>query len=653
MKDMKTIKFPGNDEVFEVVDAAARENLNQLSDDITEFSNGIVDLDANKLNNSGFPAGKYLGTDDVGNVVVREAPSGGSTTIDPTLSVSGAAADAKATGEQIRQNTADVAKLKGDLTNKQDKLIAGTNIIIGEDGKTISATGGSGGNADNIELNQLAVFHTKNLFNPDRVEYDKMAEMPNYTASNYVEKTDDGACLSEFIEVDPSKSYKQNVQRMVYLFDADKNCIGFRLSQVFTPLSNAKYAKISLHYQPIFDNIRTAENFIFNAILALESDYDDIVASSYIQVDLPKNVTVLNSKRIYNISDIYTHWIAGEKFPIAFYGDSTTEGDSTTDADGNVNPVGVTNNTLGTDYVWSGAFPARLEAFMRELTGNASLRCYNAGFSGKDSRFAWYNYKREFGVGTAYADTKMIFLGYGINDRTTTSGTSEQMSPSILYNKVYYWTEQLVRMIKLDGKQPVIMTTQPYYSYFNSSGLTRGSCESITNKALIAVANAYNLEIVDRFSSLSRMFENTKNPVGNYLHTDLLHCNDGGHKLTSDLLAQIIAPAITDITGKEKLDVSDKSYINNNIIMNATKTGRFGLKINPIVDIGLEIINCKIYTEKPVTVETVYENNYKSASKIVVNGVETDSLEVGYNVVSIVANAKERFNFMGIVINEN
>lgn len=101
MKDMKTIKFPGNDEVFEVVDAAARENLNQLSDDITEFSNGIVDLDANKLNNSGFPAGKYLGTDDVGNVVVREAPSGSSVMIDSTLSVTGAAADAKSTGDMF------------------------------------------------------------------------------------------------------------------------------------------------------------------------------------------------------------------------------------------------------------------------------------------------------------------------------------------------------------------------------------------------------------------------------------------------------------------------------------------------------------------------------------------------------------------------
>lgn len=41
---------------------------------------------------------------------------GGSTTIDPTLSISGAAADAKATGEQLAQNTQGIAELKGNLS---------------------------------------------------------------------------------------------------------------------------------------------------------------------------------------------------------------------------------------------------------------------------------------------------------------------------------------------------------------------------------------------------------------------------------------------------------------------------------------------------------------------------------------------------------
>ena len=560
---------------------------------------------------------------------------------DTTLSVEGGIADAKTVGDNVSQ-------LKEDLANKQDKMIAGANITIGADGKTISSTGG--GNVDNIELNQLTVFHSKNLFNSDTVEYDKMAEMPNYTASNYVEKSDEGSCLSEFMEVDPSKTYRQNAQRMVFIFDDSKTCIGFRIAERFSLPSNAKYAKISVHYQPIHTNTRKSEDFIFNVVFSEESDYDEVVLSSYIQAELHKNVTVLNSHRLYNISDIYSHWIAGEKFPIAFYGDSTTEGDSTTDADGNVNPVGVTNNTLGTDYAWSGAFPERLEAFMRELTGNDSLRCYNAGFSGKDTRFAWYNYKREFGVETAYADAKMIFLGYGINDRVTTPGSSEQMSPSILYNKVYYWTEQLVRMIKLDGKQPVIMTTQPYYSFFNSAGLTRGSFESITNKALIAVAHAYNLEIVDRYSALSRMFENTKNPIGNYLHTDLLHCNDGGHKLTADLLAHIICPTITDVTDIKKFCISDKSFANTNIFMANSKTDGFGMYINTLCEANDEITNCSVYTERPLTLSCKFENNYTLPAHIVVDGEERNTIDIGYHTISLVADDRARFVFMGFEI---
>ena len=69
-----------------------------------------------------------------------EAQDGGGSTVelDTTLTQSGKAADAKAVGDA--------------LAGKQDKLIAGDNITIAADGKTISATGGGGASLTNDDI---------------------------------------------------------------------------------------------------------------------------------------------------------------------------------------------------------------------------------------------------------------------------------------------------------------------------------------------------------------------------------------------------------------------------------------------------------------------------------------------------------------------
>lgn len=69
------------------------------------------------------------------------AAGGASVELDTTLTQSGKAADAKAVGDA--------------LAGKQDKLIAGENITIAADGRTISATGGGASLTDDDILECL------------------------------------------------------------------------------------------------------------------------------------------------------------------------------------------------------------------------------------------------------------------------------------------------------------------------------------------------------------------------------------------------------------------------------------------------------------------------------------------------------------------
>ena len=76
------------------------------------------------------------------------ATGGGGSTVelDTTRSEAGKAADAKALGDA--------------LAGKQDKLIAGDNITIAADGKTISATvSGGGGSAPNV-ADELLIYES-------------------------------------------------------------------------------------------------------------------------------------------------------------------------------------------------------------------------------------------------------------------------------------------------------------------------------------------------------------------------------------------------------------------------------------------------------------------------------------------------------------
>lgn len=63
MSEMKTLKFPGDTDPREIVDAKAREDIRLLSEE--------------KANKSGWTPDKYIGTDNGGNLIERDTPVGG------------------------------------------------------------------------------------------------------------------------------------------------------------------------------------------------------------------------------------------------------------------------------------------------------------------------------------------------------------------------------------------------------------------------------------------------------------------------------------------------------------------------------------------------------------------------------------------------
>ena len=143
------------------------------------------------------------------------------------------------------------------------------------------------------------------------------------------------------------------------------------------------------------DTLTTTATTIPEAINELKSDINGIVVptkvselnndSGYItRSDIP----TMKPEVICTFTDAYTQWCKGEKFPIAFFGDSTIDGNTTT---------GYVANTLGKDSASTNTFCNVLQSLLRKECSNSVLRIYNAGFSGLTLPWAVANFDKEFG----------------------------------------------------------------------------------------------------------------------------------------------------------------------------------------------------------------------------------------------------------------
>lgn len=232
--------------------------------------------------------------------------------------------------------------------------------------------------------------------------------------------------------------------------------------------------------------------------------------------------------------DAYAAWCNGEQFPIAFLGDSTYQG------------VG----TSGKDY----AFPARLQALLREECGSAAT-VYNAGISGKDLEYGIEIFDTYFGEGGTYADAKMVGIGYGINDRVHVGSYEEYKS------QVYTKTEALIQKCMARGIQPFLVTSQATAEC--GVGTAYDWCQLRDSNSINVCANGAKKELAEKYGipllDLNRATEDyllhSLVPADTII-PDHLHFGDVGHEFEAGYLFSQLVSRVIPVAGGERTIVS-------------------------------------------------------------------------------------------------
>lgn len=306
-----------------------------------------------------------------------------------------------------------------------------------------------------------------------------------------------------------SKSYNKNDEWMEFLFDVDYKSIGIYISAA----------------DAVADGTAQVSVQSYGRLTQLENTVE----------------RELSLKGKLRLADVLYHWMNGEKFPIGFHGDSTTDGVSTTgwttenshpaqdDAEGGRGKV---------DYVCELAYPKQLQNLLRSELGNNTLRIYNIGYYGASFNNNW-NQLDEIYSGV-YSDVKMVGIVLGINDRGSYN------TPADFYAGVKDWLIKYVEYFFSKGIIPFMVTNQVVTqcglnpNNLSYSQMYEDYLQTLCNKAKEEVARHYGLEVID-MNNFGRLILES----GSYAYeniTEGLHFKDLGHKLEAGFLFSQIIP---------------------------------------------------------------------------------------------------------------
>lgn len=270
------------------------------------------------------------------------------------------------------------------------------------------------------------------------------------------------------------------------------------------------------------------------------------------QTDKIETIDQRLGKGLVRISDVLYHWLNGEKYPIGFHGDSTTDGVSTTGWDvANSHPAQDTTagGTGKADYVCELAYPKQLQNLLRAELGSNTLRVYNIGYYGASLS----NNKNQLPdiYSDVYADVKMVGIVLGINDRGTAT------DPADFYSDVVELLVYYVEFFLEKGITPFMVTNQIVTQCGNDpnnstySHLYEDYIQTLCNEAKRFVAKKYNLEVID-MNSFGRLLLESSSYAYNDITEDL-HFKDFGHKLEAGYLFSQIIPWVNRTDDASKL----------------------------------------------------------------------------------------------------
>lgn len=362
------------------------------------------------------------------------------------------------------------------------------------------------------------------------------------TASASLDRTD-------WIGVKPSTQYSVNEMSRVFFYDKNRALISVGAINTFTTPANCRWVRF---------NLASSVSFRFQFNEGTAASATEVALQDWYRLS-----KLAPRKRLYNLTDAWYAWLNAEKFPIAFAGDSTVWGTGTTPISTRTFPY-----TYGTEETAPGAFPAKLETLLRDAADSATLRVYNAGYHGTTSDNLVTNFASIFSG--AFADTKMIGIAHGINDRVANHKT---MAADFEANMEYL----IIKCLE-SGIQPFLLTAQPMLMPYDAAGVGNDNehTETVANAVKRHLAAKWNLELID-ISKFASDFQTYSSHLLNAAIYEsggsTIHWGNTGHQYEADLLFAHICPRAIWSEKGEQLDFSTQRMTSGIDYANMTQLG--------------------------------------------------------------------------------